>query len=157
MKRNSLITCLFFAATMWLFAAHPIEARAEQPLQAEAILIWGTDNAQSPNPKHIPVDDALAAKLLKSPYRWKYYFEVNRQKLEIPVGTTTKGIIMSKHCVLDVANLGSERIEVKLFGDNKYVSDHKETFGDKCTLVIAGPAENQTAWMVVLRKIKPAK
>ncbi len=39
-----------------------------------------------PIPSTIPVDEDLAKKLSKSPYRWKHYFEVNRQVVEIHRG-----------------------------------------------------------------------
>jgi hypothetical protein len=157
MKRKFSWAGWLVAAMMLLALAHPGASRAEDPLKLEAILIWGTDSPQSPNPKHIPVDEALAKKLQKSPYRWKNYFEVNRLQVEIPAGETKKGVTMSKHCSLDVSNLGGGRIEIKLFGDSKYISDHKENLGENCTLIIAGPAENETAWMVVIRKCKPGK
>ena len=88
--------------------------RAADPSRFQALLIWGTDDEQSPDPKHKPVDAALAEQLRKSPYRWKHYFEVNRVSVEIPVNLTKKNISMSSLCKLDIKNFGSNWVEVKL-------------------------------------------
>jgi hypothetical protein len=131
-------------------------ARAEEPMRGEAMLVWGTNDPQSPDPKHVPVDDELARKLGKSPYRWKHYFKVRSETVEIHSGETIKGVTMSKHCVLDITNLGAERVQVKLYGEGKLVSCNKEPFKDNWPLIFAGSAGNETAWLVVLRKVKPA-
>ncbi len=124
-------------------------------MHLEVLLVWGTDQTNSPDPKHIPVDAVLARKLGRSPYRWKYYFEVNRQNLVIPQASNLTNIVVSKHCVLDISNLGTNNIEVKLYGQGKLVSTHDEKLTENWPLILAGPAGNQTAWMVVIRRIKP--
>jgi hypothetical protein len=130
-------------------------ARAEEPLRGEAMLVWGTNDPQSPDPKHVPVDEVLARKLSKSPYRWKHYFTVRKEIVEVPTGETKKGVTMSKHCVLDITNLGTNRVQVKLYGEGKLVSCNTEPFVDNWPLIFAGSAGNETAWLVVLRKVKP--
>lgn len=130
-------------------------ATEDESLHAEAILVWGTNDPQSPDPKHIPVDNYLLKKLTNSPYKWKYYFEVPpRQPLDIAVGETKKGIHISQPCSLDVKNLGKNRVEVHLYGKGKPVLVNTEPFDDRY-LIYAGPSANETAWFVVIRKIKP--
>jgi hypothetical protein len=132
-------------------------ARAEEPMRGEVMLVWGTNDPQSPDPKHVPVDEGLAKKLDKSPYRWKHYFKVKSEIIEVRTGETKKDIAMSKHCVLDITNLGTNRMQIKLYGDGKLVSCNKEPFMDNWPLVLAGSAGNETAWLVVIRKVKPAE
>ncbi|MDB6022074.1 MAG: hypothetical protein JWQ04_1931 [Pedosphaera sp.] len=130
-------------------------ALAEEPIHGEALLVWGTNDPHSPDPTHIPVDAELARRLGSSPYRWKYYFEVPpRQPLEIPIGETKKGIRMSKRCTLDIKNLGKSRVEVRLYGEGKPVLINTEPLTDDHLLIYAGPAGNETAWLVVVRKVK---
>ena len=86
-----------------------------------------------------------------APYRWKNYFEVNRQVVDVAVGETKK-VSMSKRCSLDIKNLDTNRIEVKLHGDGKPVSTHKESLAKNWRLILSGDAGNQTAWLVSLRK-----
>jgi hypothetical protein len=127
-------------------------AEATEPLRVQVQLIWGTNDPQSPNPKHKEIDVHLAKKLSKSPYRWKNYFEVNRQIESIPVTQTRKNIKMSEHCTLDIKNLGDGRVEVTLHGDGKPVSRHVEPLQNDWPLILAGNAKNDTAWLVVIKK-----
>jgi len=130
-------------------------ALAEEPLHAEAILVWGTNDPLSPDPKHIPVDSYLLRKLTNSPYKWKYYFEVPpRQPVDISIGEVKKGIHISSQCTIDVKNLGKNRVEVHLYGKGKPVLINTEPFDDRY-LIYAGPSANETAWFVVIRKVKP--
>jgi hypothetical protein len=139
------------ATVLCLALLSGIAARAAEPLRVEALLVWGTDEAKSPDPSHKPIDPVLAARLDKSPYRWRHYFEVNRKVLEIPVDQNQKDIAMSEQCKLDVKNLGNGWVEIKLYGKGKLISTHKE----KLPLVLAGDARNGTAWMVVIRPAPP--
>ena len=144
---------LFRLAPLWfcLLLLSAGAARAAEPLRVEALLIWGTDEAQSPNPAHKPIDPVLAARLNKSPYRWRHYFEVNRLAVAIPLNQTHKDIVMSQKCRLDIKNLGNDWAEIKLYGNGRLVSTHKE----KLPLLLAGDAKNNTAWMVLIRKAPP--
>ena len=145
--------CLAMVSLAVVFSTEA--APAEVPLKGEVLLVWGTDAPQSPDPTHIPVDPELAKKLSKSPYRWKYYFQVKQQLVEIPVGETKKNVSMSKHCALDIKNLGNNRVEVKLYGEGKLVSTNKEPWMDNWPLIFAGASVDETAWLVVLRKTGP--
>ena len=65
---------------------------------------------------------------------------------------------MSPRCVLEIKNLGDERVEVRLHGNGKPVSIHKESLKDNGLLVLGGEAANETAWLVTIRKavIRPS-
>lgn len=145
---NSLL-CVC-AAAMVAGSAHA------QNMKVEAKLVWCTDDAHSPNPKHHLLAPDLARRLKHSPYRWKNYFEESHQVVEIPVGQTRSRIVMSSHCTLDIKNLGDERVEVRLHGNGKPVSIHTESLRDNGLLVVGGQAENETAWLVTIRKAVPA-
>lgn len=125
-----------------------------QTLRLDAELIWGTDDTTSPNPKHIPVDDALAKRLAKGPYRWKHYFKVNEVVVEIPVKQAKAGIVMSDQCTLDIKNLGTSRIQVDLHGKGKPVLIHQESLTKNGLLVLSGDSGNNTAWLVAIKQTK---
>jgi hypothetical protein len=131
-------------------------ARATDPLRVETLLLWGTNDAQSPDPKHKPVDGDLAKKLGNSPYRWKYYFEVNRRTNAIPAGALEKNIKMSEHCALDIQNMGDGRAKVAISGDGKLLSTRTEPMKSDWPLIFSGAAKNDTAWLVVIKKIDTA-
>jgi len=153
MKRYRII-----AAVVWVMVglmALPLlggVARADQ-MHVEVILVWATNDERSPDPKHKPVDAELAGKLRKSPYRWKYYFEVSRQKLAIPTGQAKKDLKISEHCTIDLKNLGDNWAEIKFYGDGRLISTHKE----ELPLILAGDAKNDTAWLVVIRPVEAGK
>lgn len=127
-----------------------------QALKVEAQLIWGTNDPQSPDPNHKPVDADLARQLGKSPYRWKYYFEVNRKIVDLPVGALKSNVPISAHCELDIKNLGTNHVEVTLHGNGKSVIKHSESLANGWRLILAGDAKNDTAWLVVIKKLDPS-
>src|SRR5271169_123716 len=114
---------LFSVAILLLASAAAVTAAS---LPVELQLIWATNQPKSPNPKHKPVSPDVAKLLEDSPYRWKYYFEVNRRVVEVPEDHSLEKITMSRHCALDIKYLGRESVQVKLYGDDKLVSSHKE-------------------------------
>ena len=59
MSVHSLFIHLRGLVLILLIVAKPLEASAAD-LKLEAILVWGTNEATSPNPKHKPVEPLLA-------------------------------------------------------------------------------------------------
>jgi hypothetical protein len=143
---------LFWSLLMLLTAVAGGVARAGDSLPVELQLIWATDEPKSPDPKHRPVEPDVARMLTNNPYRWKYYFEVHRRVEDVPSDHSLEKVVMSKHCSLDIKYLGNhsghERVQVKLYGDGTLVSTQKEVL----PLMLAGNAQNDTAWFVLIRK-----
>jgi len=142
--RGALAFCL--ASLFWNLAAG--EARAED-LPLEVKLIWASNDAQSPNPKHKKLDSELT-KWLGERYKWKNYFEENVQTITLKGNTPIK-VQMSPDCRLEIAHLGGSRIEVKLYGKDKLVNRVVETLRNR--LVIAGDAKSDTAWFISIKQV----
>jgi hypothetical protein len=121
-------------------------------LKLEAQLIWGTNDAQSPDPRHKPVERDVARKLKGLPFKWTNYFEVTRKQFIVPQGGTSK-VTMSKDCEVSVRNLGGSSIEVSLFGKGQPVGKITQALPKDELLVTGGNAVNSTAWFVVLRQV----
>jgi hypothetical protein len=121
-------------------------------IKFEAILIWGTNNEKSPDPKLKPVGPKLEAKLKKLPFKWEHYFEVNRETFSIPDGQTKK-VKMSEDCDIKVHRLDAEKVEVQLFGKKKLVGNISQKLPKGECLLTGGNATNSTGWFVVLRQI----
>jgi hypothetical protein len=142
----------FWALLLLVAMAAGGVARAGDSLPVELQLIWATNEPRSPDPKHHPVEPDVERMLTNTPFRWKYYFEVHRRVDDIPSDHSLEKIVMSRHCALDIKYLGQhsgrERVQVKLYGDGQLVSMHKETL----PLMLAGNAQNGTAWFVLIRK-----
>jgi hypothetical protein len=153
--KNFRLACVWVLAASCLLGvvAYEGSAAAPPPVWVRIQLIWGTNDEQSPDPKHKAIDDELAKKLSKSPFRWKHYFEVNCHEVPIPVGESKTGIKMSSHCVIDLKNLGKDRFETKLYGKGKLLETRKDSLPKDWPLILAGNAENETAWLVVIKRI----
>jgi hypothetical protein len=154
--KSTRVIAPFWAAILLMTIAAGGMARAADSLPVEMQLIWATNEPKSPDPKHKPVDADVAKLLADTPYRWKYYYEVNRRVEEVPSDRSLEKVVMSKHCALDIkylgAHSGKERVQVKLYGDDKLVSMNK----DALPLLLAGNAQNDTAWFVLIRKAPPS-
>jgi hypothetical protein len=132
-------------------AAWPSAVAAEIKLEAQ--LIWGTNDKQSPNPDHKPVDAEVEKRLKKLPFKWQHYFEVNRKQFSVPEGETKK-VVLSKDCEIKVRNAGKGVVEVQLFGKGELVSKISQALPKDEWLVTGGNAANFTSWFVVLRKVE---
>ncbi len=148
----------FANALLWLAAAALflacLEARGlAADMKLDVQLLWGTDEAKSPNPKHKPVDADLRQKLNKIPLKWKNYFEVTRKSVEIPIGAS-RMVNLSELCDLEIKNLDGTKTEVTHFGKGKRVGTRTQAMPKGEVFILGGEAPGATAWLVVLRRIE---
>ncbi len=137
-----------------LFCAGVGEVRADSGvIKVEVLLIWGTDDAKSPNPEHKPVDADLKAKLGNLPLKWKNWFEVNRKPVEVAANATGK-VELSKKCSVEIKNTGKSTIEVSLFGKGETVVKRSQSLPKGEVLFLGGNAPNSTSWLVAIKRIE---
>lgn len=146
---------LAFTFGLWLTAPSIMAADAAG-MHLEVVLVWGTNEAKPDDPNLKELDPGLAKKLGRAPYKWKNYFEVRRKEVNVALKSTEK-LPMSKHCSLEIRNLGNERLEVKLIGQGKPVSRSVESLPMGHTMILGGDGTNDTAWLIVLRQISAGK
>jgi hypothetical protein len=120
-------------------------------LRLEAQLIWGTNDAKSPDPNHKPVEPDVAKKLKTLPFRWANYFEVTRKQFRVPE-SGVRSETMSKECDIRVKNLGKSVVEFSLMGHGEHVGKITQALPMGELLVTGGNAPNLTAWFVVLKQ-----
>ena len=142
-----LAGAVLFCASSFLVRSGPAD------LNLQAQLVWGTNNEKPDDPKLKEVDPSVAEKLRKV-FKWKNYFEVKRQNFTVAVGSP-KRVKMSDDCEIEVQNLGSSSIEVKLYGKGKLAVRKTQKISPSELLVLAGDDKDDTAWFVVLSQ--PAK
>jgi len=147
-KRNAWLNTLLVVFGVWVAWSCAVTAK-EANLKLEVKLIWGTNDAASPDPKHKKIDSALT-KWLGNKYKWRNYFEVNQKAVTIPVQGVAK-VSLSPTCRVDVKYLGGSRIEVKLYGQEKLVNTVVHTLPQNDRLVIAGDDKNNTAWFIAFK------
>jgi hypothetical protein len=126
---------------------------ADAELKVEAQLIWGTNDKESPDPKHKRVSEEVKKKLQDLPLKWTNYFEVNRKMLSIPVSGLKKEALSEK-CAVEVKNLGKSKVEVCLIGKGEQVVKRTQDLPAGETLVLGGNAPNATAWLVFVKRVE---
>jgi hypothetical protein len=111
-------------------------------------LIWGT-NGERPKDKPMKDVDSKLQDKLKGVFKWTNYYEVNRNSLSIPKESSQK-LKLSDKCEIQVQDLGSSRIEVRLFGEGKLVVKKAQKVTPGEMIILAGDSSDNTAWFVVL-------
>jgi len=124
-------------------ASTPVEARVQ------AVLIWGTDEAK-PTGKNLKEVDSKLRDRLANVFKWKNYFEVNRQTATLPSSAKVQTIKLSEECSVEVKLLPENVAEVKLIGKGKAMVTRRHSLSKPAALVLAGDDKNKTAWFVVL-------
>ena len=121
-------------------------------MRIEVQLIWGTNDKQSPDPNHKPVNAEVKKKLGDLPLKWANYFEVNRRIIELPPLGSQK-VSMSPKCEIEIHDLGKSRIEVSHFSKGEHLLKRTQAFAKGDTFVLGGNAPNATSWFVVLKRL----
>src|SRR5256885_7480411 len=138
----SLTTVVLF------FACSCLLRSGSTDLKLRAQLVWGTNNDKPDDPKLKEVDQQVKDKL-RGVFKWKNYFEVNRQSFTV-IASAPKKVRMSDLCEIEVQNLGNSSVELKLYGKGKMVVRKTQKIKSGELLVLAGDDKNDTAWFVVL-------
>lgn len=83
--RNHIFRRLWLVLLLAGLSVSSISAAVADDLKFEAVLIWGTNEANSPDPKHKPVSESVAKKL--ACFKYSNYFEVNRKQFTLTKGS----------------------------------------------------------------------
>ena len=148
--RASLLVC--FAVGMALAFTRQSALAGNSKLKFEVILVWGTNDKQSPDPNHKPVD-ADIDKELKKLFKWANYFEVNRKQFELP-STGVTNVPVSEKCQIEVKRLQGSDLEVSYIGKGKPVYKRIVNLPKGEILVYGGNAPNSTSWFVILKRLQ---
>lgn len=118
-------------------------------LKLDVRLVWGTNDDKSPNPDHKPVDSKIATTLSKA-FKWKNYFQVSSQKVDV-ANRDSKKVKLSEQSEVVIKEMEGDKIEVKVYGKGKVVRTITEPLAKDGTLVIAGDDKNDCAWFIVIK------
>src|SRR5262249_11780670 len=141
----------FILAAVCLLAFVSFPALAAD-MKVEAQLIWASNDAKSPNPKHKPVDADIQKKLASLPLKWTHFFEENRKPLAVAEGATQKAELSDKS-VVEVKHLQGGKVQVILFGNGKEVWKGTQPLPKNEILVLGGNAPGDSAWLVTLKRM----
>lgn len=140
-----------FVSVLLLLSAAPWSVRAgETAFKVKAQLVWGTDLKHSSSKEHKPIDAHTAAELKKI-FKWENYFVINTIDAKVEKSDMQR-LKMSEQCEIEIRALDDDRVEVILYGEGKRVCRgiQKLPAGEQC--FIGGPAENESSWLVILRR-----
>lgn len=143
---------LALAATAVFIIASCVGRSASTDIHLQAQLVWGTNNDKPDDPKLKDVDSNVREKL-RGVFKWKNYFEVNRQSFTV-AASGSKRVKMSDLCQIEVHNLGNSLVELKLYGEGKMVVRKTQKVKAGELLVLAGDDKDDTAWFVVLSLVE---
>ncbi len=135
--------------SVWLAGLGASSSGAD--IQLEAQLIWGTNEATSPDASHKPVGPTVRKKLGELPLKWANYFEVKRVQFAVSSTSSHKETLSDK-CEIEVKNLGGDKVEVTLYGKGQAVLQRSQPLPKGEILVLGGNAPNATAWFVTLKR-----
>lgn len=138
-------------SVLLLLGSLPVRARAgDRDVKVKAQLVWGTNLKESSSKEHKRIDAHTAAELKKT-FKWENYFVINTQTAKLEK-SNPKRLRMSDQCEIQIRALEDDRFEVLLFGEGKRVCRGVQKLppGEQC--VIGGPAENESSWLVILRR-----
>src|SRR5216110_1336817 len=152
MKKLIPFRQLALATTAVLLIQPLVVKSAPADLTLQAQLVWGTNNDKPDDPKLKDVDQKVKDKL-RGVFKWKNYFEVNRQDYTLTASAPRK-VKMSDLCEIEVQNLGNSSVELKLYGKGKMVVRKTQRIKSGELLVLAGDDKNDTAWFVVLSLVE---
>jgi len=114
-------------------------------------LVWGTNEEKSPDENHKRLDAKHARKLRM--FKWKHYFLVNESVVEVKQSAPVK-TRLSKECEVQLKDAGNDMLEVELWGKGKLTRRIKEKVTSEDSLTIAGDAENDSAWLILIKEVK---
>jgi hypothetical protein len=141
--------CLALAC---FFAIGSIAATAAEA-KLEAQLVWGTNDKESPDPKHKPVEPSVKKRLGELPLKFTHYFEVNRKAFVLPA-ESSKRVDLSDKCSIEVKRQEDDSFEVSLIGKGAKVVKRTQPLPKGEMLVVGGNAPNETAWLVIVKRLE---
>src|SRR5215510_9458788 len=151
------MTARFSIPAVWVLCALMIftgaSSRAEAgAMKLEVQLLWGTNDEQSPDKTHQPVDPDIKKRLKDLPLKWNNYFLVNRKSFDVGAGATKKEPISEK-CAIEVKNLNNGSIEVTQYGKTgQQLWKGTQPLPKGQVLFLGGNAPNATSWLVLLKR-----
>lgn len=146
---STLFGCV---ASLVLLGNAAFRAEAAEGSKFQIVLVWATDDAKPPAGKDYKPLDPEIRKQIKA-LKWKNYFEVKRIDFSLAPGSTKK-VPISEKCELEITDQGKSSLEVVLFGKGKEVARVKQVLRKGEILVPGGDAPNETAWLVILRRVE---
>jgi len=125
-------------------------------LKIKAQLIWGTNDERdfSKEKKDCKAVDQTTEAKLKNCFKWTHYWEITNQIVTVP-SRSTKSLVMSKRCTVEITELEGPKVELKLIGEGKPVTKAiKPLSKGELTTIGGEDKSNGSAWFIVIHQLE---
>ncbi len=120
-------------------------------LKLELRLIWCT-NEKLPPDKHKEVEPATVEKFRKVPFRWQYYYEINRVTGTV-ASRGTKAFKMSEKCTIEITEMAGPKVEAKLIGEGRPVVKTTKNLSPGEWTTIGGDDKDGAGWFILITEL----
>ncbi len=124
-----------------------------QPVVFYTQLIRGTDQDQPRQSDWQPVGPKLRNQLCPK-FRWKNYWEVDRQTVQVSAGKPTR-VRLSQEREIEIEMRTKDELEIRLYTAGKLVRRSRQAVESKMT-IMGGGWEKAESWFIVVRRDKPS-
>ena len=149
MSLNNLIRRFILLVAMLLFVSGGFIVVQADPITVQARLVLGTCEDDKSKTE---VSDTIRKRLSKV-FKWMKYYELRSRRLGIDDGAT-KTAKLSKTSKIEVSNLKKGKVAVSLFSEGKMLVQKSQTLKSGSCMVLAGESGTDSAWFIVLSKVK---
>lgn len=139
------------AALVLLAAAQMTTAASAEPVRFYVQLVQGTDTDTPPAAGATLVGTALGHRLRM--FRWKNYWEVKRQTVQVQIGGKARQHITPKRDV-EISLPAADQMTVCIYVDGKLTRKRKQHVSS-AFYIAGGQNEDAKSWFIVVRRDKP--
>jgi hypothetical protein len=151
--RFRLFAAILLGGLLFGFISTHGADKKKKAAKIEIQLLWGSDLEKSPEKSHKPVEPDVAKVLHSLPLKFKHYFLVNRNLVELGIGETKK-VQISEKCEVELKNLDNLKFQSTFFGKGKQTAQRTQELPLYEMLIHGGNAPGSNAWLVVLKRIQ---
>jgi hypothetical protein len=123
-----------------------------EPVTLYMQVIRGTDHDKPPQSDWKPVGPKLSRQLCPK-FRWKHYWEVSRQAINVRPGKTVR-LRVSPEREVEIELRDSGESEVRLYSAGKLARKSRQPVESHMT-IMGGGREDSECWFIVVRRDKP--
>jgi hypothetical protein len=146
---NNLISRFIFLVALQLFVSGGFIVAQADPITVQARLVLGTNRDDKSKTE---VFDTIQKRLAKV-FKWMKYYELRSRRLVIDDGGM-KTAKLSKTAKIEVSNLKKGKVAVSLFSEGKMLVQKSQKLKSGSCMVLAGESGTDSAWFIVLSKVK---
>lgn len=132
----------------------PLMAGPEHAAQSFWVQLVNAHQSSVVQPAHWKPIGPDLNKRLSDVFRWREYYEVARQELQVEPGRIAKAKLGSEREIAITFKSPTE-LEVRLYRDGKLIRKAERNLHQKMT-IMGGDGNEREAWFVVVRRDKPA-